>query len=71
MEASEISMPSGTPFVIFSNGVASFLTLLGIAIITGCGVGGALDFACELITALCGKAKADEIAESVVHHVYG
>ena len=35
------------------------------------GVGGALDFACELITALCGKAKADEIAESVVHHVYG
>ncbi|MFR1151064.1 MAG: DJ-1 family glyoxalase III [Butyricicoccus sp.] len=40
-------------------------------IITGCGVGGALDFACELITALCGKAKADEIAESVVHHVYG
>ena len=38
-------------------------------IITGCGVGGALDFACELITALCGKAKADEIAESVVHHV--
>ena len=37
-------------------------------IITGCGVGGALDFACELITALCGKAKADEIAESVVHH---
>ncbi|MFQ9975628.1 MAG: DJ-1/PfpI family protein [Butyricicoccus sp.] len=40
-------------------------------IITGCGVGGALDFACALITALCGKAKADEIAESVVHHVYG
>ena len=40
-------------------------------IITGCGVGGALDFACELITALCGKVKADEIAESVVHHVYG
>ena len=40
-------------------------------IITGCGVGGALDFACELITALCGKAKADEVAESVVHHVYG
>ena len=40
-------------------------------IITGCGVGGALDFACELITTLCGKAKADEIAESVVHHVYG
>ena len=40
-------------------------------IITGCDVGGALDFACELITALCGKAKADEIAESVVHHVYG
>ncbi len=43
----------------------------GRKIITGCGVGGALDFACELITALCGKAKADEIAESVVHHVYG
>ena len=40
-------------------------------IITSCGVGGALDFACALITALCGKAKADEIAESVVHHVYG
>ena len=40
-------------------------------IITSCGVGGALDFACALITALCGREKADEIAESVVHHVYG
>lgn len=36
--------------------------------ITSCGVGGALDFACALITALAGREKADEIASSVVYH---
>lgn len=36
--------------------------------ITACGVGGALDFACALITALAGREKADEIASSVVYH---
>lgn len=33
-------------------------------IITACGVGGALDFACALITALISREKADEIAFS-------
>lgn len=33
-------------------------------IITACGVGGALDFACALITALISREKADEIALS-------
>ena len=37
-------------------------------IITACGVGGALDFACALITALISREKADEIALSVVYH---
>ena len=37
-------------------------------IITACGVGGALDFACALITALISREKADEIAFSVVYH---
>ena len=37
-------------------------------IITSCGVGGALDFACALITALVSREKADEIAASVVYH---
>ncbi len=37
-------------------------------IITACGVGGALDFACALITALVSREKADEIAASVVYH---
>lgn len=39
-------------------------------IITSCGVGGALDFACALVAALCGKEQAKKIAASVVHHVY-
>lgn len=39
-------------------------------IITGCGVGGALDFGCALVAALCGEQKAGEISKSVVHHVY-
>lgn len=39
-------------------------------IITGCGVGGALDFSCALVAALCGAEKAAEIAKSVVHNVY-
>lgn len=36
-------------------------------IITACGVGGALDFACALVEALCGEAEARRIAESVVY----
>lgn len=38
-------------------------------IITACGVGGALDFACALVSVLCGEQKAREIAHSVVYHV--
>ncbi|MDY3618882.1 DJ-1 family glyoxalase III [Agathobaculum sp.] len=38
-------------------------------IITGRGVGGALDFSCALVAALCGEDKAREVAEAVVHHV--
>lgn len=37
-------------------------------IITGRGVGGALDFACDIITALKGEEKAKEIAAEVVHY---
>lgn len=37
-------------------------------IITGRAVGGALDFSCALIGALCGAQKAREIADEVVHH---
>ena len=40
-------------------------------IITGRGVGGALDFSCALVSALCGEEKAREVAEAVVHHVRG
>jgi len=40
-------------------------------IITSCGVGGALDFACALVSALCGEEQAKKVAASVVHHVYG
>lgn len=39
-------------------------------IITACGVGGALDFACALVAALCGEEQAKKAATSVVHHVY-
>ena len=38
-------------------------------IITACGVGGALDFGCALVSALCGEEKARRIAADVVHHV--
>nr|WP_297174304.1 DJ-1 family glyoxalase III [uncultured Agathobaculum sp.] len=38
-------------------------------IITACGVGGALDFGCALISALCGEEKARKIAAEVVHNV--
>ncbi|MDO5142748.1 MAG: DJ-1/PfpI family protein [Eubacteriales bacterium] len=38
-------------------------------IITACGVGGALDFGCALVSALCGEEKARRIATEVVHHV--
>lgn len=37
-------------------------------IITGRGVGGALDFACALVSALCGEEQARRIAAAVVHH---
>lgn len=37
-------------------------------IITACGVGGALDFACALISALCGEEQAHKIAQTVVYH---
>lgn len=39
-------------------------------LITACGVGGALDFACALVVALCGKEQAEKVAASVVHHVF-
>ena len=38
-------------------------------IITACGVGGALDFGCALVSALCGEEKARKIAAEVVHNV--
>ena len=38
-------------------------------IITACGVGGALDFGCALVSALCGEEKARRIAAEVVHNV--
>ncbi|WP_125114737.1 DJ-1 family glyoxalase III [Agathobaculum sp. Marseille-P7918] len=38
-------------------------------IITACGVGGALDFGCALVSALCGEEQARQIAAAVVHHV--
>ena len=38
-------------------------------IITACGVGGALDFGCALVSALCGEEQARRIAAAVVHHV--
>lgn len=38
-------------------------------IITACGVGGALDFGCALVSALCGEEKARRIAADIVHHV--
>ena len=37
--------------------------------ITACGVGGALDFGCALVSALCGEEKARKIAVEVVHNV--
>lgn len=37
-------------------------------IITGRGVGGALDFACALVSALCGEEQARRVAAAVVHH---
>ncbi len=40
-------------------------------IITGCGVGGALDFAVALVSALCGKEQAEKVAAAVVHHAAG
>jgi len=40
-------------------------------IITSCGVGGALDFACALVCVLCGEEQARKVAASVVHHVAG
>lgn len=40
-------------------------------IITACGVGGALDFACALVSALCGEEQARKTAAAVVHHVGG
>ncbi len=39
-------------------------------IITSCGVGGAIDFGCALIQALCGEQKAKEIAQAIVYNVY-
>lgn len=36
-------------------------------IITGCGVGGALDFGCALISVLCGEEKARETAAAAVY----
>lgn len=36
-------------------------------IITGCGVGGALDFACTLISVLCGEEKARATAAAAVY----
>ena len=38
-------------------------------IITACGVGGALDFGCALVSALCGEEQARRVAAAVVHHV--
>ena len=38
-------------------------------IITACGVGGALDFGCALVSALRGEEQARRIAAEVVHHV--
>ncbi len=40
-------------------------------IITACGVGGALDFACALVAALCGEETARKIAQAVVYHAAG
>ncbi len=39
-------------------------------IITGCGVGGALDFGCAIVEAICGKEQAEKVSASVVHNVY-
>ena len=36
-------------------------------IITACGVGGALDFACTLVSALCGEAEARRVADSALY----
>ena len=36
-------------------------------LITSRGVGTAIDFALKLIEVLCGRAKAEEIAESIVY----
>ncbi len=39
-------------------------------IITSCGVGGAIDFGCTLVSLLCGEDKAKELANRIVYHVY-
>lgn len=39
--------------------------------ITGRAVGGALDFACALVAALCGEEQARKVADAVVHHAGG
>ena len=36
-------------------------------IITACGVGGAQDFACTLVSALCGEAEARRVADSALY----